>query len=226
MSEPPNSLNELDGPPGSPVSDGSQLELEGMPRPNATPPPSQDALRIDALLDDPDATVEDLLSAFRVPGGDARKRDACLLHPSISRIDLVATITNWPEAVRDRALSVTDDISALSHWARSPSPFDRAIVAMNPRCPSELAIDLARDPHAGVRLNALCCPQLPKAMRTAMANRDPDPDVREFAHWLITTITGRDIIDGHRYATVSGRDDQNAVRVITYGISREPIAPA
>jgi hypothetical protein len=96
---------------------------------------------------------------------------------------------------------------------------------MNPHCPHDLAIALASDPEPGVRANAVCCPQLPRSERAAIANRDPDRDVREFTRWLMTTARGRDILEGQRYAQIPGESNGVVARVVTYGIDRRTVSP-
>lgn len=204
-----------------------QLALDGMPQPVQLAECNLliDDEWIEALLNDPDARAEDLLAAFKVHDVDPRQRDATLLHPRLAGFDLARAIVDWPEALRDRAVSVTDNRAVLEMWSRSPIPYERAVVAMNPHCPLDLAIALARDPEPGVRVNAVCCPQLPRAERAGIANRDPDPDVREFTRWLMMTTRGRDIIEGHRYAQAAGESDGIVVRVVTYGIDRRAVNP-
>lgn len=204
-----------------------QLALDGMPEPVEVPECRRliDVEWIEALLNDPDALPEDLLAAFRAHDVDPRQRDATLLHPRLAGFDLARAIVDWPESLRDRAVSVTDNRAVLEMWSRSPIPYERAVAAMNPHCPVDLAIALARDPEPGVRANAVCCPQLPRAERAGIANRDPDPDVREFTRWLMTTTRGRDILEGHRYAQAPGGSDGVVARVVTYGIGRRTVNP-
>lgn len=204
-----------------------QLALDGMPEAVETPECNRliDDEWIEALLNDPDARAEDLLAAFQAHDVDPRRRDATLLHPRLASLDLASAIVDWPETLRDRAVSVTDNRAVLEMWSRSPNPYERAVVAMNPHCPLDLAIALARDPEPGVRANAVCCPQLPRAERAGIANRDPDPDVREFTRWLMMTTRGRDILEGHRYAQASGESDGVVARVVTYGMERSTSPP-
>lgn len=204
-----------------------QLTLGGMPEPVELPDCRRhiDDKWIEALLNDPDARIEDLLAAFQAHYVDPRRRDATLLHPRLADIDLARAMGDWPEALRDRAVSVTDNRAVLEMWSRSPIPYERAVVAMNPHCPLDLAIALAHDPEPGVRANAVCCPQLPRSERAAIANRDRDPEVRDFTRWLMTTTRGRDILEGHRYAQAPGESDGIVARVVTYGIGRRTVIP-
>lgn len=208
-----------------------QLALDGMPEPIPLPHREPDLEDVDeqwvhGLLDDPDAAADDLLRAFAATAIAPRLRDAALLHPRLANLDLAPVLADWPQSRKDRAVSVTDSRTVLTQWAASPVPYDRAVVAMNPRCPADLARALADDLDPRVRVNAACCPQLERATRAAMANRDPDPGVRDFAHWLITTTAGRDFVAGHRYAQAPGHAQGVAVRVITYGIERTEQPPA
>jgi hypothetical protein len=205
-----------------------QLALEGMPEPLELPErdPVIDEDWVQDLLDNPDAPVEELLTAFQISGIDPRLRDATLLHPRLASVDLATAISGWPESTRDRAVSVTDNRPLLEKWADSPIPFERAVVAMNPRCPADLASALASDPEPAVRANAVCCPQLPRPERAGIANRDPNPDVRDFTRWLMTTIRGRDILEGHRYAQAPGESDGVVARVVTYGLDRALCGPS
>lgn len=204
-----------------------QLRLEGMPDPIQAPSVDDvvDDEWVQDLLDDPDARVEDLLRGFRSTAVEPRVRDATLLHPCIATVDMLQAIADWPPSVRARAASVTDNRALLERWARSPVPYERSVVAMNPHCPADLACRLAEDPEPAVRANVACCPQLPRATRAAMGNRDPNPDVREFTRWLMTTDAGRDFVAGHRYAQAPGEAEGVVARVITYGIDHDLIPP-
>lgn len=207
-----------------------QLRLGGMPAPraDAPPPPEGSAQDAQALLDNPDAAADDLLQAFTWSSLPARLRDTLLLHPAILHKDLERALDEWTGALRDRALAVTDDVLVLQKHAQSPSPHVRAIVAMNPACPADLALRLSEDPHPGVRGNAACCPNLPKAQRLALANRDPDPEVREFVHWLVTTTDGAELIAGARYTALrdAGEHDAHSVgRIVSYGMGALGQAP-
>ena len=204
-----------------------QLALEGMPEPLELPEgePVMDEDWVQELLDNPDAPVEELLTAFQISGIDPRLRDATLLHPRLASVDLATAIGDWPESMRDRAVSITDNRPLLEQWAKSPIPYERAVVAMNPRCPADLASALASDPEPAVRANAVCCPQLPRPERAAIANRDPDPDVRGFTRWVLTTLKGQDFVAGHRYAQAPGKAEGVVARVITYAITRDDQPP-
>lgn len=181
-----------------------------------------DERRVRNLLDDPDAKAADLLTAFRLTLVHPPLRDALLRHPRISEVDLRSELRAWPAAVRDRAMSATDQVPAIEWWARSADPFERAIAGMNPYCPRALAEVLADDPHPGVRANAACCPQLPAGMRARLAHRDPDDGVRDFAAWLIATDEGHELTSGNRYSLIG---DGDIHRVVAYGMGREAKPP-
>ncbi len=199
-----------------------QLELAGMSLPTAhsTPAPETDEPWVQALLDDPDASPEDLLRAFCSHEVNDRLRDAALLHPRLAGYDLVRVMASWPANTRDRAASATDNRTVLERWATSPVPYERAVAALNPRCPADLVLALSQDPHPGVRANAISNGHLPKRIRAGRANRDPDPDVRGFALWLMTTTGGFNLLDGCRYALRDKDTDEVIGRVIVHGMSR------
>ena len=101
-----------------------QLALDGMPEPVEIPECKRliDDEWIESLLNDPDARAEDLLAAFQAHDVDPRRRDATLLHPRLAGLDLARAIGDWPESLRDRAVSVTDHRAVLEMWSRSPIP--------------------------------------------------------------------------------------------------------
>ena len=178
------------------------------------------------FLADPDTRADELLSAFRATSIQPRLRDALLLHPRVATVDLRRALADWPATLRDRAVSVTDNRAILEQWAHSPMAYERAVVAMNPRCPADLAIQLATDPEPAVRANSACCPNLPQNVRVAMANRDPDGAVRKFIRWLMTTISGQCILKGERYSPNSGEAIATVTRIVTYGIHRNYRPPS
>lgn len=186
---------------------------------------SERACRAEDLLADPESNPVDLLDVFADTGLDPQTRDATLMHPAVTSEEILLCFDRWPQALIDRAMSVTDDRALLERWMASPVPFERAVVAMNPHCPYDISILLAGDDHPAVRSNVACCPQLPSSLRAGIATQDPDPTVREFAHWLLTTTAGRDLIEGRRYAAIDARNDDTPNRVIAYGISREVMPP-
>jgi hypothetical protein len=209
---------------------GEQLRLNGMPEPHLTPWRSLEGTREQAqeLLDDPHASALDLLDAFAWSTLDARQRDALLAHPAVTYHDLRMALDLWNGVLRNRALSVLADGSVLLQWADSPAPKVRAIVAMNPSCPADLALRLSNDPHSGVRGNAACAPNLPSKRRLALANRDPDPAVREFVLWFITTTCGRAVVAGERYTAMhhgNKSDPDDVARITSYRLGDEPRAP-
>lgn len=205
-----------------------QLELAGMPGPVDSWSTALDAdgVWVQVLLDDPDAAAEDLLRAFCSHEVNEQLRDSVLLHPRLAGYDLGQAMAAWPENTRDRAAAVTDDRTVIGRWATSRVPFDRAVAAMNPHCPGDIVLTLAQDTHPGVRANAVCNGNLPRKIRAGIANRDPDPDVRDFTRWIMTTTAGRNLIDGCRYTPTDRDSDESLGRVIVYGMSRAACGPS
>jgi hypothetical protein len=203
-----------------------QLALPGMPEPSDVPPHQVRALDdawVQALVDDPLTRPHDLLAAFQNNRLDPRLRDTALQHPSIGLVDLGALIRDWPEGLQERAVSTTTNLMLLQRWATSRVVYERAVVAMNPHCPDDLAIMLSTDPEPAVRMNALCCPQLPRYLLRNAVTHDPDSDVRDFARWLITSPKGRALTSGERYFTADGGEDVG--RVVAWGITRQSSPP-
>lgn len=205
--------------------DDRQLTLHGMPEPRDVPAEAThaDDANAQALIDDPSTRPHELLTVFQDNKIDPRTRDAALQHPSLSLIDLHAIINDWPEHLKDRAVSTTTNRMLLDRWASSRVVYERAVVAMNPSCPDDLAVMLARDPEPAVRMNALGCPQLPRYLLRDAATHDPDRDVRDFARWLITSAKGQALISGERYFHTEGSSDVG--RVVAWGISRQSLPP-
>lgn len=206
--------------------DDAQLMLDDMPKPTTQPAHalSDDDSCVHKLINSPCALPHDLLVAFQNVGLDPRTRDALLQHPSIDLVDLDELIGAWTENLKDRVAFAVTNLMLLKRWASSPVVYERAVVAMNPFCPDDLAIMLAGDPEPAVRMNALCCPQLPRSLLRDAATDDPDDDVREFARWLITSTRGRALTSGERYFRAEG--SQDVVRVIAWGITRRSSPPA
>jgi len=208
-----------------------QLQFSGMPKPIVSAVSSSDH-RDDwahELLKSRTASPLDLFHAYANSNLDARLRDALLRHASLTTTDLCMALELWTGTLRDRALSVARDPGLLRHYGESHLPQDRAIVAMNPACPGDLVHRLSEDHDAGVRGSAAACPNLPTIRRVEMARRDPDPDVREYAHWLLTTKNGRAVAAGERYFDLSGEhgsDPENMGRIISFGmydVSQPPV---
>lgn len=199
--------------------DDRQLTLLGMPEPSNVP---SDATRANddwgqAVVNDPGARPHDLLTIFADNRIDPRTRDAALQHPSLALIDLRALINHWPEELKDRAVSSTTNRMLLDRWAFSRVVYERAVVAMNPSCPDDLAVMLAQDSEPAVRMNALCCPQLPRSFLRDAATHDADDEVRDFARWLIASPKGQALARGERYFHADESSDVG--RVVAWGIT-------
>lgn len=202
-----------------------QLEFPGMPGPidrQEPAGPAWDEDDVRALLHNPDASPADLPAAFSDSSAPPDLRDALPRHPALAGIDVLRAASAWPTSLRDRLMSVIDHRDALDTWANSPDPFDRAVAAMNPHCPADIAEQLAVDPHPGVRANAACNPHLSPRTRARLAHRGPEEMVRAFVAWLIASDQGRAVVASSRYA--QGSDD-GPLRVIAYGMDREDHPP-
>jgi hypothetical protein len=203
-------------------------DSQDFPGPESRPREVLDAAAAHALLDDCDARPEQLLEAFATTGLDPLLRDQTLRHPRLTYEDLTTAMRYWPASLKERAMSVIDDVRILRDWATSPVPYERAVVAMNPHCPEAFAEELARDPHRGVRANAACAPALSRHSRARLALEDPDPEVRAFVHWLLTTPDGRKLTAGERYVSEepwAGFPPGEQIRIITYEMPGTAIPP-
>ncbi|MDD2858988.1 MAG: hypothetical protein PHU75_09980, partial [Candidatus Nanopelagicales bacterium] len=118
-------------------------------------------------------------------------------HPNLTEAHMLALIES-AQPWSARALSMTNRESILEHYAQSPDPYVRGIVAFNASTSTALAESLAKDLHSSVRLNAAFCPQLPRATRAFLAHHDPDPWVRREIVAAMTNREMRAILEGCR----------------------------
>lgn len=203
-------------------------ENRDLPEPESRHRETRGPDAVQALLRDCDARPDELLDAFATTDLDPLVREQALRHPRVSHDDLTNALKHWPVTLKDRAMSLIDDVRILREWAQSPIPYERAVVAMNPHCPRELAEELAQDPHCGVRANAACAPSLSRRSRARLALQDPDPEVRSFVHWLVTTPDGRKLTAGERYVSEepwAGFPSGRQIRIMTYEMTRTVIPP-
>ena len=172
---------------------------------------------VEALASD-DVTEDELVAIFVSTSASQRTRCAALNHPRMSsrRVGQIVAMGGTPA---ERALAMTMDTGVLEHWAASPDPYVRALCAFNPATPGSVLMELVGDIEPVVRVNAAMNGGLPRSERVQVALHDPEPAVREQVVWTMTTVGGRDILEGARYAVLRDDDGGEApeeYRVLVY----------
>ena len=165
-----------------------------------------------------DVTEDELVAIFVSSGSSQRARSTALNHPNMSsrRVDQIVAMGGSPA---ERALAMTTDTGVLERWAASPDPYMRALCAFNPATSGSVLMDLVGDPEPVVRVNAAMNGGLPRSERVRVALHDPEEAVREQVMWTMTTVGGRDILDGARYAILQDDDgggEPEEYRVLVY----------